>query len=78
MARRRLREPGRFSPAETLKALKFDEFGYRIRPPEDIIQAMQTHGFGKLSVTKHDEGEGSLGGITFPNGSIIIKGSANI
>lgn len=60
-------------PANTLANLRFHEFGYNIRPPEEIESAMRAHGFGEVSFTHYDEGEGCLGDITFPNGSIIIK-----
>lgn len=60
-------------PARTLKSLRFHEFGYHIRPPEEIENAMDAHGFGEITFTEYEEGEGSLGDLTFPNGSIIIK-----
>lgn len=62
-------------PAHTLKTLRFDEFGYHIRSPEEIGNAMQEHGFAEIDITQYDEGEGSLGDLRFPNGSIIIKAS---
>ena len=64
-------------PARTLESLSFHEFGHKIRPPEEIDEALQKHGFGEISITHYDEGEGSLGEITFPNGSIIIKAFAS-
>ena len=60
-------------PARTLESLRFQEFGHHIRSPEEIEDALQTYGFGEISVTHYDEGEGRLGDISFPNGSIIIK-----
>ena len=60
-------------PARTLESLRFHEFGHHIRSPEEIEDALQTYGFGEISVTHYDEGEGRLGDISFPNGSIIIK-----
>jgi len=62
-------------PARTLESLRFHDFGYHIRSPEEIIDAMQAQGFGEISMTHYDEGEGRLGDIAFPNGSIIIKAS---
>jgi len=62
-------------PARTLESLRFHDFGYHIRSPEEIKEAMKAHGFGEISMTHYDEGEGRLGDITFPNGSIIIKAS---
>lgn len=63
-------------PAITLKSLRFHEFGYHIRPPEEIENAMRAHGFREIASTHYDDGEGRLGEITFPNGSIIIKANA--
>lgn len=63
-------------PARTLKALKFDEFNYHIRPVEEIEAAMRGHGFTEFGSTEYDDGEGRLGDITFPNGTIIIKANA--
>lgn len=63
-------------PAITLKSLRFHEFGYHIRPPEEIENAMRAHGFREIASTHCDDGEGRLGKITFPNGSIIIKANA--
>lgn len=60
-------------PAETLENLRFQEFGYHIRPPEEIESAMRAHGFVECTFSHYDEGEGRLGEIVFPNGSIIIK-----
>lgn len=60
-------------PAATLQNLCFHEFGFHIRPPEVIESALSRHGFGDITMTEFDEGEGKLGAITFPNGSIIIK-----
>jgi precorrin-6B methylase 2 len=62
-------------PAQTLESLRFDEFGYHIRSPEDIGNAMRKQGFSEVAITEYDEGVGSLGEITFPNGSIIIRAS---
>lgn len=62
-------------PNRTLEALRFDEYGYRIRSPEEIANAMRAHDFCEIAITEYDEGEGSLGDITFPNGSIIITAS---
>jgi len=63
-------------PARTLESLRFHEFGYHIRSPEEINDALQAHGFSDISITSYDEGEGTLGDITFPSGSIIIKALA--
>ena len=63
-------------PTRTLESLRFHEFGHHIRSPEEIGDAMQKHGFGEISITHYDEGEGQLGDISFPNGSIIIKALA--
>ncbi|PSW16460.1 hypothetical protein C9J01_05530 [Photobacterium rosenbergii] len=60
-------------PVRTLESLKFHDFGHHIRSPEIIGNRLQKSGFADISVTYHDEGEGSLGDITFPNGSIIIR-----
>lgn len=60
-------------PAKTLKALKFHEFGYHIRPVAEIEDALCTHGFAEVDSTEYDDGEGRLGDITFPNGTIIVK-----
>jgi arsenite methyltransferase len=60
-------------PKRTLEALRFHEFGYHIRSPEEIEDVMRTHDFGEIETKHYDEGEGSLGDITFPNGTIIIK-----
>ena len=60
-------------PVRTLESLRFHDFGHHIRSPEVISSLLQKSGFADISVTYHDEGEGSLGDITFPNGSIIIK-----
>jgi SAM-dependent methyltransferase len=64
-------------PAKTLESLRFDDFGYHIRSPENIEAAMRAHGFAKLGSTHYDDGEGRLGDITFPVGSIIIKATAD-
>ena len=64
-------------PAHTLETLRFHEFGYHIRSPEEIGNAMREHGFGGITITQYNEGEGSLGDIRFPNGSIIIKASVH-
>ncbi len=64
-------------PAMTLKSLRFHEFGYHIRPPEEIENAMRAHGFREIASTHYDDGEGRLGEIIFPNGSIIIKANAD-
>ena len=63
-------------PARTLESLRFHELGHHIRSPEEIEDSMQAHGFNEISITHYDEGEGSLGDITFPNGSVIIRASA--
>ena len=60
-------------PARTLESLSFHELGYHIRSPEEIVNAMRSQGFCEITFTEYDEGEGNLGDITFPNGSIIIK-----
>jgi len=60
-------------PEGTLKSLCFHEFGYHIRTVEEIEKTLRKHGFNDISLTYYDEGEGALGDITFPNGSIIIK-----
>ena len=60
-------------PSSTLKSFHFHEFGYHIRSNKEIEYAMSAHGFDEISFTQYDEGEGRLGDITFPNGSIIIK-----
>lgn len=63
-------------PSETLRSLRFHEFGYHIRPLDEIEAAMRDHGFAEIGSTHFDDGEGRLGDITFPNGTIIIKASA--
>ncbi|MCW8331897.1 methyltransferase domain-containing protein [Photobacterium sp. SDRW27] len=63
-------------PAATLRSLCFHEFGYHIRLVEEIENTMRTHGFGQITHTHFDEGEGSPGELSFPNGSIIIKAIA--
>ncbi len=60
-------------PVRTLESLRFHELGHQIRSPEEIEDAMRTQGFGEILITHYDEGEGKLGDISFPNGSIIIK-----
>jgi len=65
-------------PEGTLKALNFHEFGFRIRSPEEIESVMQKYDFDEIDITQYDEGEGSLGDITFPNGSIIIKATVSV
>lgn len=63
-------------PSRTLENFRFQEFGHQVRSHEEIEDAMRKHGFDEISVIHYDEGEGQLGDITFPNGSIIIKASA--
>lgn len=63
-------------PSKTLESFKFDDFGYHIRPVDEIEDAMRAHGFTEIGSTHYDDGEGRLGEITFPNGSIIIKANA--
>jgi arsenite methyltransferase len=63
-------------PARTLESLRFHEFGHHIRSPEEIESALLAHGFGEISIKNYDEGEGFLGDISFPNGSIIIRAFA--
>ncbi len=64
-------------PERTLKALHFHEFGFHIRSPEEIEVIMRKYDFGEIDVTHYDEGEGRLGDISFPNGTIIIKATAS-
>lgn len=64
-------------PSKTLKAFKFHEFGYHIRPVAEIEGALRTHGFAEVDSTEYDDGEGRLGDITFPNGTIVIKATAS-
>jgi hypothetical protein len=63
-------------PSKTLESFKFNDFGYHIRPVDEIEDAMRAHGFTEIGSTHYDDGEGRLGEITFPNGSIIIKANA--
>lgn len=62
-------------PSRTLETLRFHELGYHVRSPEEVVNVMRAHDFCEIAITEYDEGEGSLGDITFPNGSIIIKAS---
>lgn len=63
-------------PSKTLESFKFDDFGYHIRPVDEIEDTMRAHDFTEIGSTHYDDGEGRLGEITFPNGSIIIKANA--
>lgn len=63
-------------PERTLNHIGLQDHGFRIRSPEEIVSAMQPYGFGDISITEFDEGEGQLGELAFPNGSIIIKAIA--
>ena len=64
-------------PVDTLKSLRFHEFGHFVREPQEIKNALKFSGFKDVSVIDFDEGEGRLGDISFPNGSIIIKATVD-
>ncbi len=64
-------------PKRTLEALYFHEFGFHIRSPEEIADVLRKYDFAEIDITQYDEGEGSLGDISFPKGTIIVKAIAS-
>lgn len=59
--------------AESLAALPFTQFGFRIRETAEIEVALREAGFPNIASSYHDEGTTMLGELEIPVDSIIIE-----
>jgi len=62
----------------SLRAMPFTEYGFAVRPLEDIIAALNTAGFVAIQVDYHDEGRVDFGGVEMPVDALIISANSAI
>lgn len=60
---------------KSLKALPFTEYGFNIRTPDEIKQALLRNGFTDVDSDYYDEGTVMLGELSIAVDSVIIRGS---
>lgn len=58
--------------AKALKAMPFTQFGFRIRPLDEIVECLQASGFGSVESSYFDEGAATIAGLEILVDSQII------
>ncbi len=58
--------------ADSLNAMPFTQYGFRVRPLEEIETALRQSGFSNIASTYQDEGTTMFGELEIPVDSIVI------
>ena len=58
---------------DSLNAMPFTQYGFRVRPLEEIETALRQSGFTNITSAYHDEGTTMLGELEIPVDSIVIE-----
>lgn len=59
--------------ADSLNAMPFTQYGFRVRSQEDVEAALREAGFANIASAYHDEGTTMLGELEIPVDAIIIE-----
>ncbi len=68
----------RVSSPDTLNAMPFTQYGFRIRPLEEIETALREPGLTNIAAAYHDEGTTRFAEQEFPVDSIVIEARARL
>ena len=58
---------------DSLNAMPFTQYGFRMRPQEEIETALRQSGFATIASAYHDEGTTMFGELEIPVDSIVIE-----
>jgi SAM-dependent methyltransferase len=58
---------------DSLNAMPFTQYGFRVRPLEEIETTLRQSGFTNITSAYHDEGTAMLGELEIPVDSIVIE-----